>query len=245
MVIPVKWMGIDFGQTLLDVKRMRTYLMVGDTSKELGEPELVEERCYKWRLMREKYGSWPIVKESHRPEAISFTFDNNPKASSIYHAVEQKYMTLGDGAIDVLSYLKKQGIHISIVSELKRTLGPVGANVAMTFLKREDALKYFEEFISPQGKVNLRDDSIDEKYNGTSKETGTLYDVLLEDLASRGIQPSEAVMVGDKEWSDISPAKKRGFKTIMYIGCVYRGPTEADITISRFSELKEILRYKN
>ena len=245
MVLAVKWMGIDFGQTLLDVKRMRTYLMIGDTSKELGEPELVEERCHKWRLMREKYGSWPIFKESHVPEALSFTFDNQPEANTVYPAVEQKYMTLGDGAIDTISYLRDQGIHISVVSELKRTLGPVGANIAMTFLRREDALKYFEEFISPQGKVNLRDGSIDLKYKGTSKETGTLYDVLIKDLASRGIEPSDAVVVGDKEWSDITPAKKRGFKTILYTGCVCRGPTEADIVIRRFSELKEILRFKN
>jgi FMN phosphatase YigB (HAD superfamily) len=245
MVIHAKWLGIDFGQTLMDPKRMRTYLVIGDTSKELGEPDLVEERCHKWRLMREKYGSWPAVRESHRPEALSFTFDNQPEVNDVYLGVEQKYLTLGDGAIDTISYLRDQGIHISVVCELKKTLGTVSTETELTFLRREDALKYFEEFISPQGKVNLRDGSIDLKYKGTSKETGTLYDVLIKDLASRGIEPSDAVVVGDKEWSDITPAKKRGFKTILYTGCVCRGPTEADIAIRRFSELKEILRFKN
>ena len=54
-----KWVGIDFGQTLMDSSPERTYWMIGDTSKELGEPELVEERCHRWRMMKEKYGCIP------------------------------------------------------------------------------------------------------------------------------------------------------------------------------------------
>ena len=33
-----------------------------------------------------------------------------------------------------------------------------------------------------------------------------------------GIGPDQAVMMGDKEWTDIAPAKRRGFKTILYTG---------------------------
>ena len=43
MVIHAKWVGIDFGQTLMDSSPERTYWMIGDTSKQLGEPELVQE----------------------------------------------------------------------------------------------------------------------------------------------------------------------------------------------------------
>ena len=31
---------------------------------------------------------------------------------------------------------------------------------------------------------------------------------MAEDLTKRGIKTSEAVMVGDKEWSDLTPAQK-------------------------------------
>ena len=133
------------------------------------------------------------------------------------------------------------GIEVSIVAELKRTLGPISKDVVMEFLKYQNIMEYFDELITPQGKVNIRNDTVDPKYIGKSKEEGTLYDVLVEDLAIRGIQPVEAAMVGDKEWSDIAPAKKRGFNTILYTGYINRGPTTADYVIRHFSELQNII----
>ena len=50
-------------------------------------------------------------------------------------------------------------------------------------------------------------------------------------------------MMGDKEWTDIKPAKERGFRTILYTGYICRGPTEADLVIGRFDELKHKVRY--
>ena len=67
MSIKAKWVGIDFGQTLCDSSPERTYWMIGDTSKELGQPEFVEVRCHRWRTLKEKYGS--IVKPNELDEA--------------------------------------------------------------------------------------------------------------------------------------------------------------------------------
>ena len=77
---------------------------------------------------------------------------------------------------------------------------------------------------------------------GFSKEKGDLFDVLKEDLLKRGIKTSEAVMVGDKEWSDLTPAQKRGFKAIHYTGYIFHAPSKADYTIGHFSELKDIIK---
>ncbi len=241
MAISVKWVGIDFGHCLMDTTRQRTYWMIGDVSKELGEPELVNIRCYKWRVLKEKYGSWSSIKESHRPEAMKYIFDDHPEAGETFIRVEQKYMTLADGSVQAIKHIRDIGIEVSIVAELKRTLGPISKDVVMEFLKYQNITGYFDELITPQGKVNIRDDTIDSKYVGKSKEEGTLYDVLVEDLAIRGIQPIEAAMVGDKEWSDIAPAKKRGLNTILYTGYINRGPTTADYVIRHFSELQNIL----
>jgi FMN phosphatase YigB (HAD superfamily) len=50
-------------------------------------------------------------------------------------------------------------------------------------------------------------------------------------------------MIGDKLWTDIIPAKARGFKTIQYTGYTDYGRfAEADFVISDFWELKTILR---
>jgi FMN phosphatase YigB (HAD superfamily) len=242
MSLEVKWVGIDFGQTLLDSSPERTYWMIGDTSKELGEPELVDIRCYRWRVMKERYGSFPAIKEKHRPEIATDVFDNRPGAGEVFSAVEQKYLKVADGAIDAIQYLRDQGIEVSIVAELRRTLGPIGTDMVSGFLKVQNVLNYFDELVSPQGKINLRTGEIDLAYKGKSKEVGDIYDVLAEDLGRRGIKPSEAVIVGDKEWSDITPAQKRGFKAIHYIGFIYHAPSNAEFTIHHFSELKKIIK---
>ena len=242
MVIQAKWVGIDFGQTFMDSSPERTYWMIGDTSKQLGEPELVAERCRRWRVMKEKYGSYPVIKEKARPEIVSYVFDDRPGAGEIFSGIEQKYLKVADGAVDALKYLKDQGIEVSIVAELKRTLGPIGTDMVSKFLVNHKVLEYFSELITPQGKVNLRDGAVDLSYKGSSKEEGNLYDVLAADLLKRGIKTPEAVMVGDKEWSDLTPAQKRGFQTIHYMGYIYHAPSNASFKIRHFSELKKIIK---
>jgi FMN phosphatase YigB (HAD superfamily) len=242
MILEAKWVGIDFGQTLCDSSPERTYWMIGDTSKELGEPELVDVRCHRWRTMREKYELWSYVKEKHRDEITSYVFDGRPEAAEIFSRMEQKYTKVAAGALDAIQYLRNQGIEVSVVAELRRTFGPIGTDQVSRFLKAQDVIDYFDELISPQGKVNLRDNSVDERYKGLSKEEGNIYDLLAEDLAKRGIKTSEAVMVGDKEWSDLTPAQKRGFKAIHYIGFIYHAPSNADLTIRHFSELKSLIK---
>ena len=183
-----------------------------------------------------------MIKQKHRPEIVSYVFDDRPGAREIFPAVEQKYITVADGAIDAIKYLRDQGIEVSIVAELKRTLGPIDTNMVSRFLVNQSVIEYFDELITPQGKINLRDGSVDLSYKGSSKEEGDLYDVLAKDLLKRGIKTSEAVMVGDKEWSDLTPAQKRGFKAVHYMGYVYHAPSNADFKIRHFSELKEIIR---
>ena len=36
MAIEVKWLGIDFGQCMMDPTGLRNHLVVGDVSKEMG-----------------------------------------------------------------------------------------------------------------------------------------------------------------------------------------------------------------
>ena len=70
MITGVKWCGFDFGQCLMDLSGLRNYLVVGDVCKELGEPELIAERIHRYRVLKEKYGSYGAIKEGHRDEIL-------------------------------------------------------------------------------------------------------------------------------------------------------------------------------
>ena len=149
---------------------------------------------------------------------------------------------MAEGLVDALEYLNAQGIVLQVITEMKKTLGPVGTDFISTFLKRRGLVKYFEELITPQGKINLEDDSMDLKYKGKSKKDGGIYVVLIRELKERGIEPGEAVIIGDKPETDINPAHDLGFNTIQYTGYIDLGESKADFVIHSFTELTNLLK---
>jgi len=240
----VKWCGFDYGQCIMEPGGLRNPLLYGNLYKALGKPELIPDKIRKYRMLKEKYGSFSLIKEGHRDEIYSYVLDDDPEAIDRFGQLEQDLLDMGEGLEDVLVYLQDQGIELQVVSEMKKTMGAVGTDIVSMFLKRRGLLKYFKELVTPQGKIMLEDNSVDLKYKGFTKKEGTLYDVLAQELKEHGIEPHEAVMVGDKPETDIDPAHDRGFKTIQYTGFIDLGESKADMVIHSFDELKEILKKK-
>jgi FMN phosphatase YigB (HAD superfamily) len=244
MMMEVKWCGFDFGQCIQNPGGLRNPLVFGDLYKELGKPELIPEKIRRYRILKEKYGSYGRIKEGHRDEIHTFVLDQDPRALELFLEKEQEYLAMAEGVVDALEYLQAQGIELNLVSEMKKTLGPVGTDFISAFLRRTGLVKFIKQMITPQGKVNLEDNSLDTRYKGSSKRDGTLYDILIRELGEQGIKPHEAVMVGDKPETDIDPAHDRGFKTIQYTGYIDLGKSKADVVVSSFHELKTHLRKK-
>jgi FMN phosphatase YigB (HAD superfamily) len=218
--------------------------MFGDLYKRLGRPELIPERIRRYRILKEKYGSFSLIKEGHRDEIHSFVLDDDPEAIALFSELEQELLDMGHGLEETLEHLQSEGIELQVVSEMKKTLGPVGTDIVSKFLKRRGLVKYFKELVTPQGKINLEHDTVDLRYKGHTKKDGTLYDVLARELMERGVETHEAAIVGDKPETDIDPAHDRGFKTIQYKGFIDLGESKADVVIQSFKELKTILRKK-
>jgi FMN phosphatase YigB (HAD superfamily) len=244
MNMEVKWCGFDYGQCIMEPGGLRNPRMFGDLYKILGKPELIPEKLRRYRILKEKYGSFSLIKEGHRDEIHSYVLDNDPEAIALFSDLEQELLDIGDGLEDALIYLQDQGIELQVVSEMKKTLGPVGTDIVSLFLKRQGLVKYFKEVVTPHGKINLENETVDLKYKGHTKESGALYDVLAEELKERGIETHDAVMVGDKPETDIDPAHDQGFMTIQYKGFMDLGESKADIVIHSFEELKNILKKK-
>ena len=79
-MLEVKWCGFDYGQCIMEPGGLRNPLVFGDIYKALGKPELISEKIQKYRILKEKYGSYGRIKEGHRDEIYSFVLDNDPKA---------------------------------------------------------------------------------------------------------------------------------------------------------------------
>lgn len=126
MFIEVKWVGFDFGQCLMDPSGLRNYLVIGDVCKEIGEPERIDERIHRYRVLKEKYGSYGATKEGHRDEILKYVFENNAEAMEIFGVKEQEYLKVPEGTEEVLQYLRDQGIERAVVAELKKTSGQSG-----------------------------------------------------------------------------------------------------------------------
>lgn len=241
MVMAVKWCGFDYGQCIMEPGGLRNHLVFGDIYKMLGRPERIRDKIRRYRVLNEKYGTYSKIKEGHRDEIYSYVLDGDPEAIDLFGVKEQEYLDMGDGLEGALEHLSGLGIELQVVSELKKTLGAVGTDIISRFLKRRGLVRYFREVVTPQGKIDLTDDGVDLRYQGKTKAEGTLYDVLRDELRERGIEPDEAVMVGDKPETDINPAHERGFKTIQYKGFIDLGDSAADLVIHSFDELKTVL----
>lgn len=238
----IKWVGIDFGQCLMSPSSLRNPHLFGDIGKLLGKQEMIPIWIDRMRRLKEKYKTYTMLKEKHRDEIESFVFENDCEAYEIFKQKEQELLSVAPGVPEFLTWLNEVGIRPTVVSELKKTLGPVGDDIVTSFLITKNIVKHFKCFVTPHGKVDLDTDERLYDYKGTSKELGTLYDQLIKDLQQEGIKPEECVMIGDKQRTDIIPPKKRGFITIQYTGHVDEGPCEySDYYAKTFFEVKEIM----
>lgn len=238
----VKWVGIDYGQCFMTPSSLRNPRMFGDIAKLVGKQEMVPVWIDRMRRLKEKYGSYSGIKEGHKDEIESYVLDNDHEAYEIFNQKEQELLALAPGAYEFITWLNEQGIRPSIIAELKKTLGQVGADAITKFLINKGIIKYFKYFLTPQGKMDLDTGERFNVYQGTSKQSGTLYDLLIKELAEEGIKPEECVMIGDKLSTDIIPPKQRGWTTIQYTGHIDMGPSDStDYYAKDWFEVKEIM----
>lgn len=238
----IKWIGVDYGQCIMSPSTMRNPRMFGDIAKLVGKQDMVPIWVDRMRRLKEKYKSYSGIKEGHKDEIESYVLDGDHEAYMLFNKKEQELVSLGPGGRECFEWIDSKGFKCNVVSELKKTLGPMGADTITAFLMNKKIIHLFKDFVSPQGKVNLKTDERDTKYVGTSKETGTLYDVLLKELEPEGIKPENCLMIGDKLSTDIIPPKKRGFTTIQYTGHIDMGPCEySDYYAKDWFEVKDIL----
>ncbi len=88
-VMEVKWCGFDYGQCIMEPGGLRNPLVFGDICKELGKPEFAADKIRKYRILKEKYGTYSSIKEGHRDEIYQFVLDNDSEAIEIFGRKEQ------------------------------------------------------------------------------------------------------------------------------------------------------------
>ncbi len=228
----------------MNAENLRNAVVLGDIYKTMGRPERIPDKIREYRILKEKYGNYPQIHEGHKEELFDFVLDNDPVAIALFKRKEQELLEMAEGVEDALAYVLSEEIEVYMVSEMKQSPDPLGRDHITRFLKNHGILKHFHGLITPLGKIDFRTYAVDLRYKGSTKEEGSIYDMIAQELKERGIKPHEAVIVGDRPNTDINPAHERGFKTIQYKGFTDLGKSDADAVINSFEELKRILRKK-
>lgn len=239
----IRWCGFDYGETLMDPSGLRNSLLWGDVYKSVGRPELAADKVHAYRVLREAYGEYYTVKEAHRHEVFTFVMGGDDQAQQAFMEAEPRLLGHGDHVHEALQALSDAGIVLDVVSELIRTVGPIDQNVILRFLTAHDLRRFFRFLVTPLGKIDVATGTlVDERYRGHTKGDGTIYDVLVQDLAEQGISTREAVMVGDRPSTDIVPAHARGLRTVQYAGYSHRAQSPAaDALIDDFRDLPPLM----
>ncbi len=233
---------MDYGQTLMDHNSLHQSLIIPEVYRELGRPEEGAVRVRMYYDLRDRVGGTDVplpqrvrlLKESHRSELYREVFEDDPRAIALYLEKEAQGLTPPKGLAEALEYLKRKSIHLAIVSEAVSTDG------IRRFLTEHRLDAFFEELITPAGAYG-HDDIVDQRFVGLTKRDGKIYDRLVQVLAERGINPDEALIVGDDPKMDIAPAKARGMHAIQYTGVIDRGASSADYVIHNWEEISAIL----
>jgi|Deesub1362A_J573_1020465.scaffolds.fasta_scaffold00036_25 FMN phosphatase YigB (HAD superfamily) len=233
----VRWIGFDYGQCLMDSSRRKIeyWMAVVFIDLEKERPGIIDEKVKLYKELMDKYGSYPRLQEKGRDEIHSLILEDDSCLIRKYYDSELKFLKPAEGVVDALKYLKKLGKEISIVTDMG---SGYALEVIKNFLNTYDLRGFFTDIISPAGAIR-QDGSLDEYYKGSNKEDGSIFDRLSEELKNKGINPSQAAIIGDHPIKDVYQSKKRGFITIHYTP-KKRETTEADYTITHFSQLKDI-----
>jgi len=233
----IKWVGFDYGQCLMDSsnRKVEYWMAVVFIDLEKERPGIINDKVRLYRELMDKYGSYPRLQEKGRDEIHSLILENDSCLIRKYYVSELKFLKPAEGVRDALTHLKREGKEISIVTDMG---SGYALDIIKNFLNTYDLRGFFTDIISPAGAIR-QDGSLDEYYKGTSKEDGSIFDRLAEELRNREIEPDQAVIIGDHPIKDIQQSKKRGFAAIHYSPKGQQS-IEADYTITHFSQLKDI-----
>ncbi len=231
----MKWVGFDYGQCIMDSRNRKVeyWMAVVFIDEEKDRPGVIEEKVNLYRELIKKYGDFRRLHEKGRHEVEEKVLEKNQCLIRKYYEVEQKLLKPADGIYEALKHLKSRKYRIDVVSDMA-ALGTI-----VNFLNNYNLRNFFANIYSPEG-VLREDGQIDDSFKGTSKEDGSIFEKLKEELESQGISISEAVIVGDHPVKDIEMARKYGFVTVHY--AAKEKPSEiADHVITDFRQLLDIL----
>jgi len=235
------WFGFDYGQCLMDsrFRKIEYWLAATLIDEEAERGGTIDSKLNIYRKLVEKYGGWRKVMEKGRDEIHRLILDDNPVLIRRFYEVEQKLLKPAEGLEEALRYLKSKHNILNVVTDLG---SGHALNTIQRFLNNHNIRHFFTNIYSPAGVVR-GDGVFDLSFKGVSKEDGSMYDKMKEELKKINIDVKEAVIVGDDPKKDIEQAKKRGFITVHWVGqsSAFKEPSkEADYVITSFTQLKEI-----
>lgn len=244
----VRWMGVDFGYTIMDPLKMHHSFVIPEIYRRLGREGEGRDRLARWYKLRDSLGTTTdqphqrvrLLKEYNRDRMYDEVFDDDQKAIELYSEMEAMERKVPPDLKGTLEHLESKGWTAAVVSEV---VGIQGTMTISASLRLNGLAPLFAEIITPSGRFSTAGQLIDEEtFKGSTKKDGSIYRRLAGYLDAAGIIRGRRAMVGDDPKQDIELAKAEGFITIQYCGIIDRGKSEmADLVIKSWSELGQMV----
>ncbi len=244
--MPIRWCGLDFGETIMDPYTLHQSKIIAETYDEIGKKEEARPRVLAWYQLRDSFGVTGDrpeqrvrqLKQYAKERIYSEVLGGDPRAAQLYDEKEAKGFTPTPGIFGFLGKLHQAGVEVDVVSESNSI---AATSAIVRFLTVHHLEAFFSWIITPVGRFGPGGELVDKRFVGSTKKSGTIYDVLRSFLKERGVNPSDGVMVGDDPLLDVEYPKLRGFMGIQYTGVVDRGRSIlADYVVSSWGEFPKL-----
>src|SRR5262244_1213160 len=234
MVSPPLAVTFDFWNTLFRsgeggqparARRLAPWLRASEAAVQAALVEGFERHVAEWRAGRH-WGAREFARELLNRFSVDGRFG---RLDELTRLIEISGVGLGerpvDGAREVVEKLRGAGVKLGVISDTGFSPG----RVLRGFLARAGLLHRFE-----RAALTFSDEV------GVPKPNPRIFRAALDAL---GVEPRQAVHVGDLRATDVAGARALGMGSVRFMGCHNDGSAgpEADVVISRLTDLSTAL----
>lgn len=206
---------------------------------------IYEEVMERYQQVRSEHAEGKLI--PRLSEALyEQVLDGDESLIARYTETASRAIPLAKNLKSALRYLEENDIGSDIITKASTSKGAVMDQMFVTLILN-DIADFFGMVYTPSGIYSPRGEVLSEIAPGEDKEE--IYPLIIEHLKDDGLEPKQAVMIGNDPKRDVQWPKEHGLWTVQYaesptdfwIRGDARDPSDTDYLMTDFLFLREII----